>query len=47
MYLCRIITPFGNFKEGEEVFLSLKEVCMYYKNIQILKKYNKVDMVIK
>lgn len=47
MYLCRIITPFGNFKEGEEVFFSLKEVCEHYKCIKILKKYNKIDVVVK
>jgi len=47
MYLCRIITPFGNFKEGEEVFFSLREVCLNYKYIRILKKYNKIDMVVK
>lgn len=47
MYLCRVITPFGNFKEGEDILLSLREMRENFSKIKILKKYNKIDMVIK
>jgi len=47
MYLCRVITPFGNFKEGEEVILSLREMKENFDKIKILKKYDKINMVIK
>jgi len=47
MYLCRVITPFGNFKEGEEIILSLREMKENFDKIKILKKYDKINMVIK
>jgi hypothetical protein len=47
-YLVRIVYPFGNYKKGEEVFLSSSDLAMWKKFVKVLKKVKeKPDMVIK